>query len=210
MVWASLFCSRTSRFASITFLIFKGTKLSGTVLLHNNSAWNSLLKLICHNNWTKQKITCQCIHLSCLLHRASAESTVKQQEYKCFKLLNEISCIPQAKITLFKKDVNVFCTRGDWSCIIKHLVISKKTSTQLNPNTPWHHSDSHLFSHSTLFVASLAKKQGLQLMHLLIKAEKKANFRCHTTCVLIRHKAMICDQPPLTNLLLLSPTPCSW
>jgi len=34
-------------------------------------------------------------------------------------------------------------------------------------------------------------------MYLLIKAEKKANFRRHTTCVLIRHRAMIRDQPPL-------------
>ena len=39
-----------------------------------------------------------------------AESTVKQQEYKCFKLVNEILCIPQAKITLVKKDINAFCT----------------------------------------------------------------------------------------------------
>jgi len=34
----------------------------------------------------------------------TAESTVNQQEYRCFNLLNEISCIPQAKITLVKKD----------------------------------------------------------------------------------------------------------
>jgi len=58
-------------------------------------------------------MTCQYIHLSCL-HQYSkvegAESTVKQQKYKCFKILNEILCIPQAKITLVKKDINPFCT----------------------------------------------------------------------------------------------------
>ena len=76
-------------------------------------ARNSLLKLICHNDSTKQKMTCHYIHLSCLYQYSkveSAESTVDLQEYRCFKLLNEISCIPQAKLTLVKKDINVFCT----------------------------------------------------------------------------------------------------
>ena len=35
--------------------------------------------------------------------------TVKLQKYECFKVLNGISCIRQAKITLVKKDVNAFC-----------------------------------------------------------------------------------------------------
>ena len=84
-----------------------------TICIWHNSARNSLLKFFCHNDWTKQDITCQYICLSCLYQYGkvkSAESTVKQQEYRCFKLLNEISCIPQAKITLVKKDINVFCT----------------------------------------------------------------------------------------------------
>ena len=47
------------------------------------SARNSLLKLTCHK-------------------------TENDLSIRCFKLLNEISCIPQAKITLVKKDINVF------------------------------------------------------------------------------------------------------
>ena len=45
-------------------------------------------------------------------------------------------------------------------------------------------------------MASLAKKQWLSLVYLLIKAEKQdANFKYHVFHVLIRRKAMMCDQP---------------